>query len=32
VLGLRGDRIQEMTCFLDPGAFERFGLPERIEA
>ncbi len=31
VLGLRGDRIAEITVFVLPEAFERFGLPERIE-
>jgi RNA polymerase sigma-70 factor (ECF subfamily) len=30
VLGLRGDRIQDITVFQTPGAFDRFGLPERI--
>jgi RNA polymerase sigma-70 factor (ECF subfamily) len=31
VLGLRGDRIQDITIFRTPEAFARFGLPERIE-
>jgi RNA polymerase sigma-70 factor, ECF subfamily len=30
VLGLRGDRIQDITVFQTPGAFDRFGLLERI--
>jgi RNA polymerase sigma-70 factor (ECF subfamily) len=30
VLGLRGDRIGEITAFLAPEAFDRFGLPERV--
>jgi RNA polymerase sigma-70 factor (ECF subfamily) len=32
VLTLRGTRIEEITAFLSPDAFERFGLPETIEA
>jgi RNA polymerase sigma-70 factor (ECF subfamily) len=32
VLGLRGDRIADITVFVLPDAFERFGLPTRIEA
>jgi RNA polymerase sigma-70 factor (ECF subfamily) len=28
VVTLRGDRIAEITTFLDPEAFARFGLPE----
>jgi RNA polymerase sigma-70 factor, ECF subfamily len=31
VLGLRGDRILDITVFLSPEPFARFGLPERIE-
>jgi RNA polymerase sigma-70 factor, ECF subfamily len=31
VLGLRGERIQDITIFRTPEAFDRFGLPERIE-
>ena len=31
VLGLRGDRIQDITIFRTPEVFARFGLPERIE-
>ncbi len=30
VLGLRGDRIGEITAFLAPQTFDRFGLPERV--
>jgi len=32
VLGLRGDRIGEITVFVMPELFPGFGLPERIEA
>jgi RNA polymerase sigma-70 factor, ECF subfamily len=32
VLSLRGARIQEITAFLTPEAFGRFGLPEEIQA
>jgi RNA polymerase sigma-70 factor (ECF subfamily) len=32
VLTLEGDRIAEITIFLDSEGFTRFGLPERIEA
>ena len=32
VLALRGDRIDDITAFVMPGAFERFGLPARIAA
>jgi RNA polymerase sigma-70 factor (ECF subfamily) len=31
VLSLRGDRIVDITVFHAPEAFERFGLPERME-
>jgi RNA polymerase sigma-70 factor, ECF subfamily len=31
VLGLEGDRIRDITVFHTPEAFDRFGLPERIE-
>jgi RNA polymerase sigma-70 factor (ECF subfamily) len=31
VLTLDGDQISEITIFMDPPGFERFGLPERIE-
>jgi RNA polymerase sigma-70 factor (ECF subfamily) len=31
VLGLRGDRILDITVFLTPEPFARFGLPDRIE-
>ena len=31
VLTLGGDRIAEIMAFLDPDAFERFGLPDRLE-
>jgi RNA polymerase sigma-70 factor, ECF subfamily len=31
VLGLRGDRILDITVFLSPEPFARFGLPGRIE-
>ena len=27
MLTLRGPEIEEITAFLTPGAFERFGLP-----
>ena len=30
VLTLHGSRIAEITAFLDPADFGRFGLPERI--
>jgi RNA polymerase sigma-70 factor (TIGR02960 family) len=30
VVTLHGDRIAEITSFLDPGMFERFGLPEEL--
>lgn len=30
VLTLRGDRIDAVTAFLDPGLFSRFGLPETV--
>jgi RNA polymerase sigma-70 factor (ECF subfamily) len=29
VVTLGGDRIDEITVFLDPGLFASFGLPER---
>ncbi len=32
VLTLEGDRIGEITSFLSPGLFARFGLPDGIEA
>jgi RNA polymerase sigma-70 factor (ECF subfamily) len=32
VLTVRGSRIEEITAFLDPGPFDRFGLPESIAA
>ncbi|NUS45662.1 MAG: sigma-70 family RNA polymerase sigma factor [Mycobacteriaceae bacterium] len=32
VLGLRGDRICEITSFLDPGLFALFGLPGLVGA
>jgi RNA polymerase sigma-70 factor (ECF subfamily) len=32
VLGLRGDRILDITVFQTPEAFRRFGLPARVEA
>jgi RNA polymerase sigma-70 factor (ECF subfamily) len=32
VLALEGDRIREITVFLAPEAFNRFGLAERVEA
>jgi RNA polymerase sigma-70 factor (ECF subfamily) len=32
VLTLRGDRILEITTFLTPDAFARFGMPEEMEA
>jgi hypothetical protein len=31
VLTLHGARIDEITAFLTPEAFERFGLPEQIQ-
>jgi RNA polymerase sigma-70 factor, ECF subfamily len=31
VLGLRGDRISELICFITPKAFDPFDLPQRIE-
>ena len=31
VLGLDGNRIRDITIFQTPEAFDRFGLPERIE-
>ena len=31
VLTLAGERVKEITAFLTPGAFERFGLPAEIE-
>jgi RNA polymerase sigma-70 factor (ECF subfamily) len=31
VLALRGERIAEITAFLDPEAFGRFGLPDEIK-
>jgi RNA polymerase sigma-70 factor, ECF subfamily len=31
VLGLRGDRILDITVFLTPEPFARFGLPDRID-
>jgi RNA polymerase sigma-70 factor (ECF subfamily) len=31
VLTLRGDRIAEITAFMDPEAFARFGLPETLD-
>jgi RNA polymerase sigma-70 factor (ECF subfamily) len=31
VLTLRGDRIAEVTAFIDPSVFGRFGLPDRLE-
>jgi RNA polymerase sigma-70 factor (ECF subfamily) len=31
VLSLRGDRIQDITSFLDPGAFDTFGLPPALD-
>jgi RNA polymerase sigma-70 factor (ECF subfamily) len=30
VLTLDGDRIAEVTVFMDPGAFARFGLPDEL--
>lgn len=30
VLALQGDRIAEITAFLDPAVFARFGLPDRL--
>jgi len=30
VLTLRGDRIAEITAFMEPGAFARFGLPDEL--
>jgi RNA polymerase sigma-70 factor (ECF subfamily) len=30
VVTLHDDRIAEITSFLDPGMFERFGLPEEL--
>ena len=30
VLSFEGDRITEITGFVDPTAFGRFGLPERL--
>jgi len=32
VLALRGERIAEITAFVDPSGFPRFGLPERLTA
>jgi RNA polymerase sigma-70 factor (ECF subfamily) len=32
VLTLRGDRVTEVMGFVTPGAFARFGLPERLPA
>jgi RNA polymerase sigma-70 factor (ECF subfamily) len=32
VLGLEGNRIRDITIFLTPEAFARFGLPGTIEA
>jgi hypothetical protein len=29
---MEGDRIREITVFLAPEAFDRFGLAERVEA
>jgi RNA polymerase sigma-70 factor, ECF subfamily len=31
VLTLRGDRIAEITAFIDPEAFARFGLPDELD-
>jgi RNA polymerase sigma-70 factor (ECF subfamily) len=31
VVGLRGDRIRDITVFQTPAVFDRFGLPERLE-
>jgi RNA polymerase sigma-70 factor (ECF subfamily) len=31
VLTLSGDRIAEITAFMDPEAFARFGLPEKLD-
>jgi hypothetical protein len=31
VLALRGAHIDEITAFLAPGAFGRFGLPDEIQ-
>ena len=30
VLTLRGARIAEVTAFVDPAMFRRFGLPDRL--
>ena len=32
MLTLRGAEIEEITAFLTPQAFPRFGLPDRIAA
>ena len=32
VLTLRGERIAEMTAFLTPEAFARFGLPDELRS
>ncbi len=31
VLSLRGDRVHDITSFLDPAAFEAFGLPANLD-
>jgi RNA polymerase sigma-70 factor (ECF subfamily) len=31
VFSLRGDRVEEITSFLDPTAFETFGLPASLD-